>query len=190
MPEIWKAAQEATRRRINANGEQSTHGRMHMGLSAAYLGLGEEACGRLQIMATKRSMYPSLICSHEPGQRIFNTDGNGSIPEIVNRMLVRSWPGRLELLPALPAELPQGSIRGILARGGIHIDRLDWDQAARTVRLELTSRTKQSLSLSLPAAGSIKRIQADAGVVSAGAGPNSRTLALPAGQKVSLTVGW
>ena len=149
-PDLWKAAQEATRRRINAKGEQSTHGRMHMGLAAAHLRMPEEAWGRLAIMATTKSMYSSLICAHEPGQRIFNTDGNGSIPEIVARMLIDARPGQLDLLPALPAAMPKGSIRGILARGQIRIDRLDWDATAKTIRLELTSSRDQTITLRLP----------------------------------------
>jgi len=95
-----------------------------MGLGAAHLRLAEEAYGRVVIMAIRRSMYPSLMCSHEPNQHIFNVDANGAIPEIVKRMLVSSQPRLLDLLPALPAALPRGSIRGILARGQIRIDRL------------------------------------------------------------------
>jgi hypothetical protein len=149
-PELWKAAQEATRRRIDANGEQSSHGRMHMGLAAAYLGLADEAYGRVAIMATEKSMYPSLITSHEPGQRTFNTDANGAIPEIVIRMLVSSSRGRLELLPALPSALSKGSIQGILARGQIHMDRLAWDVKAGTVTAAFTSGVKQNIVLVLP----------------------------------------
>jgi hypothetical protein len=189
MPEIWAAAQEATRRRINGKGEQSTHGRMHMGLTAACLRMGEEAYGRLAIMATKKSMYPSLICSHEPNQGIFNTDGNGSIPEIVSRMLVSSWPGRLDLLPALPAALPRGSIRGILARQGIRIDRLEWDRPAGTIALELTSRAAQSVAVRVPEAKSMElKVVSGTADVKPGPTPNGRTVGLPAGEKVSLEI--
>jgi hypothetical protein len=113
--------------------------------------MGEEAYGRLALMATRKSMYPSLICSHEPGQRIFNVDGNGSIPEIVSRLLVSAQPGTIEILPALPAALPRGSIRGILARGGIRLDLLEWDRGEGRVRLELMSRSDQTVQLRVPA---------------------------------------
>lgn len=105
-PELWRAAHEAVRLRIHSNGEHSSHGRMHMGLAAAHLRLAEEAYGRLAIMATIRSMYPSLMCAHEPGPRIFNLDANGAMPEIVNRLLIASRPGQLDLLPALSAVWP------------------------------------------------------------------------------------
>jgi hypothetical protein len=190
-PEVWKAAQEATRRRISSGGEQSTHGRMHMGLSAAYLWMGEEAYGRLAIMATKKFMYPSLICAHEPGQRIFNTDGNGSIPEIVNRMLVSSRTGRLDLLPALPErEMPKGSISGILARTRIRIDRLEWDRPAGRIRLELTSAIPQTVVLRVPKAQALDSLKVLSGKaeVKASPTPNSREVVLPAGEKVALEV--
>jgi hypothetical protein len=190
-PALWKAAQEATRRRIDADGEQSTHGRMHMGLAAAYLQMGEEAYGRLKVMATRKSMYASMICSHEPGQRIFNTDGNGSIPEIVNRMLVHSRPGLLELLPALPAELSRGNIRGILARGALCINNLQWDMTGKIVSLELTSAAEQTLTLRLPAVDAIASIRADAATVAKSPdGPNARTLHLPKGRGARLEISF
>ena len=83
-PELWKAAQAAVLKKIKSNGEQSSFGRMQAGLSAAYLRMAEEAYGRLAIMAVRKSMYPSLITSHEPNQGIFNTDANGSIPELLS----------------------------------------------------------------------------------------------------------
>ncbi len=147
-PELWKAAQEAVRRRIDANGEQSSHGRMHMGLAAAQLGLGEEAYGRLAIMATKQSMYTSLMCSHEPGAHIFNVDANGALPEIVNRMLIAAQPGRLVLLPALPAAWPTGRIEGLRCRGQIGIRRLEW--SPRRVVVTLESAVAQTVTLHTP----------------------------------------
>jgi hypothetical protein len=202
-PELWKAAQEATRRRIGSGGEKSTHGRMHMGLAAAHLQMGDEAYGRLAVMATMRSIYPSLICGHEPGPAIFNTDGNGSIPEILRRMLVASQPGRLDLLPAMPAnELLKGRIEGLLARTQIRIDRMEWDREAKKVRLELTSRIPQTVLLRVPAATSIVsllRVPTTASIPPPRVAPenaeakgapaaNARKVALPAGEKVALEV--
>jgi hypothetical protein len=188
-PEVWKAAQEATRRRINADGEQSSHGHAHMGLAAAHLRLAEEAYGRVAIMAIRRSMYPSLMCSHEPNQQIFNVDANGAIPEIVNRMLVSSQPGLLDLLPALPAAMPKGAIRGILARGQIRLGSLEWDAAARRILLQLTSGKDQSLALRLPPATSIRVTRAEkAEVRPSTLGANAVTLVLRKGQPATVEV--
>lgn len=94
-------------------------------------------------------MNPSLITSHNPNARTFNTDGNGGIPHIVNTMLVFSRPGCVELLPALPTEWPKGEICGVLARGSITINRLAWDVANRTVRVSFTSRIDQTVKVRL-----------------------------------------
>jgi hypothetical protein len=135
--------------RAGKGDEQSSFGRVQCGVAAAYLGMAEEAYGRLKVMAVKRSMMPSLITSHEPKGGIFNTDGNGGIPQIANTMLVFSRVGRIDLLPALPAAWPKGEIRGLLACGQITINRFAWDRAAGTVQLALTSGTDQTIALRL-----------------------------------------
>ena len=48
--------------------------------------------------------------------KTFVVDGGGAIPEILNSCLLSSQPGKLELLPALPPNLPTGEIRGLAAR--------------------------------------------------------------------------
>lgn len=191
-PDIWEAAREATRRRIHAGGEVSSHGRMHMGLSAAYLGMAEEAYGRLKVMATGASMYDSLMCSHEPEQRIFNLDANGAIPEIVNRMLVRSHPGRLDLLPALPGAWPQGEIRGIRARRQITVTRLAWDVPARRLALTLVSDRDQTIHLSLPGTPGIRNIDVSTGKAAIEPGPTAGThrAGLPARTPVTFDISW
>lgn len=144
------AAQATVRAKILASdngGEDSSFGRVQAGVSAAFLGMAEEAYSRLEVMAVRRSMNPSLITSHNPNARTFNTDGNGGIPHIVNTLLVFSRPGVIDLLPALPEEWPTGEIRGIPARGQITINRLAWDTSGRTVRVSLTSGKDQTVSL-------------------------------------------
>ena len=153
--ELRQAARATVRAKIGASdrggkgNEQSSFGCVQAGVSAAYLGMAEEAYGRLKVMAVKHSMNPSLITSHEPNGVTFNTDGNGGIPQIVNTMLVFSRPGTLHLLPALPAEWPIGEIRGILAPQQITINRLAWDKPAGTVHLTLTSGIQQTITLCL-----------------------------------------
>jgi hypothetical protein len=183
-PALWRAAQATVRAKIagsDGGGEQSSFGRVQSGVSAAFLRMPEEAYGRLKVMAVKGSMYPSLITSHEPNADILNTDGNGGIPQIVNTMLAFSQPGRLDLLPALPAEWPQGEIRGILARGQVTINRLAWDKPAAKLTLELTSGKAQTVTLGLPNAEAINSITArGASVKESPKGPNYRELSLKA----------
>ena len=125
---LRQAGQASVRVKIagsDEGGEQSSFGRIQAGVAAAFLGMSEEAYGRLKVMAVKRSMNPSLITSHEPNADIFNTDGNGGIPQIANTMLLFSRPGRIDLLPALPAAWPSGSVKGLRARGGFTVD-IEW----------------------------------------------------------------
>ena len=181
-PELWKAARASVRAKVagsDGGGEQSSFGRIQCGVSAAFLRMPEEAYGRLKVMAVKRSMNPSLITSHEPNAGILNTDGNGGIPQIVNTMLTFSQPGRLDLLPALPAAWPTGEIRGILCRGQITIDRLAWEQAEGKLVIELTSGKDQTLTLCLPNTQSIKSIQGTGATVKESPkGPNHREIRL------------
>lgn len=150
-PALRAAAREAVRRRIYSGGQRSSHGRAHMGLAAAELDLAREAYGRIEVMATGRSMTPSLMCTHEPGARIFNVDANGAMPEIMHRMLFRAQPGDIGLLPALPDAWPRGEISGVLAKGQITVIRLAWDAPARSVTSVLRSRVDQSVTVKLPA---------------------------------------
>jgi hypothetical protein len=128
QPDLRKAAQATVLAKIagsDGGGEQSSFGRVQCGVSAAFLRMPEEAYGRLKVMAVRRSMNPSLITSHEPNGGIFNTDGNGGIPQIVNTMLVFSRSDSLDLLPALPKAWPNGSVKGLRARGGFVVD-MEW----------------------------------------------------------------
>jgi hypothetical protein len=138
---LRSAAQATVRTKIagsDGGGEQSSFGRMQSGVAAAFLGLPEEAYGRLKVMAVKRSMTPSLITTHEPDAQCFNTDGNGGIPHIMSTLLLQSrvQPGdpkpqisnqqfEIDLLPALPQAWPNGSVKGLRAPGGFTVD-IEW----------------------------------------------------------------
>lgn len=190
-PALWNAAQEALRRRIYSGGEVSSHGRVHMGLAAAFLRMPEEAYGRLEVMATGKSMYSSMMCSHEPNGRIFNCDANGAMPEIIHRMILQSWPGRLDLLPALPKAWPRGEIRGIKARQQITIDRFAWDRPAGRLTLRLTSERDQTVVLRVPNSDSITAISSSSESVPiqpTSGSANERKIGLEGGKTVELTI--
>jgi len=162
---VLRAAAQATVRtkiaasdRAGRGDEQSSFGRVQSGVSAAYLGLAEEAFGRLKVMAVKRSMTPSLITTHEPNAGIFNTDGNGGIPQIVNTMLVFSRPGRIDLLPALPKEWPAGSVKGIRACGNFTVD-LAWLDG-KVTQYRITSPRPREVTVRVN--GETKTVRAEA----------------------------
>jgi len=112
--------------------------------------------------------------------------------------------GTLDLLRSIPPGWRQGSIRGILARGQITIDHLQWDQDKGVIHLELTSAVKQEITLRLPrridslkvvrrAADSNVRSPPPAQRDSGGEGRvrggiNARKLTLPAGEQIGLEI--
>ena len=111
----------------------------------------------------KVSSYTQQIKRHYPELQVrtatFNQRGQYNDVLIVNNALVFSHRGTLELLPALPSAWPKGAVSGILARGQITIDRLQWNRPAGTLRLELTSGRDQTVRLRLATGQAIKSIR-------------------------------
>jgi hypothetical protein len=145
-PELFRAARVAAHKRGRGNG--SAHGLAHMALIGARLKDAELVYGNLLFMLKNDYILPSLFTYHNPN-RIYNSDMLCSLPAVVMEMLVYSRPGIVELLPALSDRLPTGRVQGILCRGQIHIDSLDWDLLAKRIRVTMTSRKDQTISLML-----------------------------------------
>jgi len=123
-PELLKAAGVALDRRFTFDARE-THGLMHVALVAARLRDIEKVRTNLHRLASRKYFYTNMASSCRPGQKICNLDASLSLPRLLMEMLVFSRPGHIELLPAWPREYPDGSIKGVLVRGGHRIG-LTW----------------------------------------------------------------
>ncbi len=201
-PEMWKAARLAFDARFNqwfrgivkppatapANNDMppmplAIHDRLQMALCAARFGEGDIVWEILSRIAAKNT-YPSLMTQRYEDGKTMVADAAGAIPEIIHRCLVYAEAGKVDLLPALPAALAEGEIRGLKARGELSINRLKWD--AGSVELEVTSAKNQSIVMRLPKASRITECSITGGTAARESAQNARRINLRGGEKATI----
>jgi hypothetical protein len=150
-PALFKAARVAIEKRLDAGlGGKTGHGYMHVSLIAARL-KNPALLGRMMRDFSRQSFVnTSLMTCHNPGPQIYNLDTTFSMPAVMTEMLVYSEPGLIELFPALPQELfSRGTLRGVLARGGVVVEELGWNMTLGQAHVRLRSSVEQALLLRL-----------------------------------------
>jgi hypothetical protein len=100
-------------------------GLVQVGTAAAALGDAEAALTCAEWLAVEH-WSPTLTTRHDAG-RIFNLDASGGLPGLIAAMLLGSDDESLTVLPALPSVWARGAVTGLRARGGLVVDRLEWE---------------------------------------------------------------
>jgi alpha-L-fucosidase 2 len=131
-PDLARAAEVTIQRRLDApHWEQSKWGRANLVVYYARL-LKGDAAHKYLVGLLANAADANLLTFSSGGvagaeQNIFALDGNTAGTAGIAEMLLQSHGAEIELLPALPAGWPNGSIRGLCARGGFLVD-IVWNE--------------------------------------------------------------
>jgi hypothetical protein len=146
-PELIEAAKTAIEKRLEyrrgKQGAEMAFGLVQKGLAAAHIGDTEHAFECVDWLCNSY-WSPAQTAYHDPGE-IFNVDIAGGLPAVVSEMILQSSADKLVLLPALPGQWPEGSIRGAGTRCGVSAN-LEWQEGVPQ-RLHLEAHRTGKLTI-------------------------------------------
>ncbi|MFE2348588.1 glycosyl hydrolase family 95 catalytic domain-containing protein [Kitasatospora cineracea] len=144
-PDLAAAAHRALHLRGSEN--HSAHGHLHRALIAARLGDADLLGEALDAVLHGRFFHPSLMSSHYPRLDVYNADAAHTLPGVLIEALLHSTPDRIVLLPAPPAHLPRGTVRGLRTRCRTTLTTLSWDTAENRIDAVLTADTDRTVTV-------------------------------------------
>lgn len=190
---LYSAAATAVEKRLRVGlSEQTGWSLAHMANIFARMGDGERAMECLSLLSRFATNSNLLTCHNDwrnmgvtvkvllGGRAPFQVDANMGFAAAVYEMLAFSKPGKLVLLPALPALWREGEMSGLHTRVGC-VCKLRWNECGLSVTLTAKRDTAFDLSCK-----NLRVVTTDARLKNSALGENWRYVTLREGEELSL----